>query len=324
MRSQLLSRILSSAVRRQQLTKHFIKEMTSSPALPPEPRPPAESDCCNSDCTLCVKDIYQQEVKIWQQECRNILLGEAPRSSLSPLNYTKCRVVCVQSITHDTSIYTFDCRGYVDILPGQHLIVREKIDGVGSLTRQYTPVSVPQPDDLTFKIMIKHYDSGLLTSHIGEKWTEGSEVEWRGPLGSFIHQSNKYMKYLMLAAGTGIAPMINIARAITADDDDITTIKLLYANRTYEDILLKPELKQLAQNWNFTYKMFFSQDADVVSKKSYGENVASRRIAFSDIQAEVTNVNSTRVLICGTREFDSCMLDYCKQLGASPDNLYKF
>ena len=127
----------------------------------------------------------------------------------------------------------------------------------------------------------------------------------------------------MLAAGTGIAPMMNIARAITADDDDITTIKLLYANRTYEDILLKPELKQLAQNWNFTYKMFFSQD-EVDSKKSYGENVASHRIAFSDIQAEVTNANSTRILICGTREFDNCMLDYCKQLGASPDNLYKF
>lgn len=67
------------------------------------------------------------------------------------------------------------------------------------------------------------------------------------------------MKYVMLAGGTGVAPMLNIARAITADDGDITNLKLLYSNQTYEDLLLKAELKELAHHWNFTYKLFFSQ-----------------------------------------------------------------
>lgn len=63
----------------------------------------------------------------------------------------------------------------------------------------------------------------------------------------------------MVAAGTGIAPMLNIAQSIAADDSDITTIKLLYANKTYEDVLLKSQLKDLARHWNFTYKLFFSE-----------------------------------------------------------------
>ena len=67
------------------------------------------------------------------------------------------------------------------------------------------------------------------------------------------------MKYVMLAAGTGLAPMLGVAKSIVADDNDITNIKLLYACKTYEDILAKDELKQLALHWNFTYKIFLSQ-----------------------------------------------------------------
>lgn len=67
------------------------------------------------------------------------------------------------------------------------------------------------------------------------------------------------MKYIMLAAGTGIAPMINVCKDIVRDDGDITTLRLLYACKTYEDILLSYDLKQVASHWNFTYKTFLSQ-----------------------------------------------------------------
>lgn len=79
------------------------------------------------------------------------------------------------------------------------------------------------------------------------------------------------MKYLMLAGGTGLAPMINVARGIVGDDNDITTIKLLYACKTYEDILLKSELKQLALHWNFTSKIFLSQVGHFVSMLRVGD-----------------------------------------------------
>ena len=69
----------------------------------------------------------------------------------------------------------------------------------------------------------------------------------------------KYSKYLLLAAGTGCAPMVSVARRVVEDDNDITVLKLLYANRTYEDIIFKAELKELARNWNFTYRHHLSQ-----------------------------------------------------------------
>lgn len=31
-----------------------------------------DSDCCGLGCVFCVFDIYEQDLKIWKQECRKI------------------------------------------------------------------------------------------------------------------------------------------------------------------------------------------------------------------------------------------------------------
>ncbi|MCI26872.1 NADH-cytochrome b5 reductase 1, partial [Trifolium medium] len=43
----------------------------------------------------------------------------------------------------------------------------------------------------------------------------------------------------MLAGGSGITPMFQVARAILENPSDKTKVHLIYANVTYEDILLK-------------------------------------------------------------------------------------
>ena len=56
----------------------------------------------------------------------------------------------------------------------------------------------------------------------------------------------------MLAAGTGIAPMFQVIKAIVDNEDDYTRIKLIYSCRKVEDILLKDKLDDCKQFWNFT------------------------------------------------------------------------
>lgn len=41
-------------------------------SLPCPPLKPEDSDCCGSGCVPCVFDIYEQDLKIWKQECRKI------------------------------------------------------------------------------------------------------------------------------------------------------------------------------------------------------------------------------------------------------------
>lgn len=39
---------------------------------PAPPLKPEDSDCCGSGCVPCVFDIYEQDLKIWKQECCKI------------------------------------------------------------------------------------------------------------------------------------------------------------------------------------------------------------------------------------------------------------
>lgn len=45
-------------------------------SLPSKPEHPLDSDCCGQGCDRCVLDVYAEEVKIWEEECQQILSGE--------------------------------------------------------------------------------------------------------------------------------------------------------------------------------------------------------------------------------------------------------
>ncbi len=69
----------------------------------------------------------------------------------------------------------------------------------------------------------------------------------------------------MLAAGTGIAPMIPIIRCILDNQDDMTFVHLVYCCRTYEDILCKAQLDSWADYWNFNCKYVLSKVSVVIA-----------------------------------------------------------
>jgi hypothetical protein len=41
--------------------------------LPPRPEPPAPGDCCRSDCSPCVYEIYERALEQWEREVEAIL-----------------------------------------------------------------------------------------------------------------------------------------------------------------------------------------------------------------------------------------------------------
>lgn len=55
---------------------------------------------------------------------------------------------------------------------------------------------------------------------------------------------------LLLAAGTGIAPMVQVLRHITSMEEDYTMVRLLFGTAKYRDIYLKDELDELKHFWN--------------------------------------------------------------------------
>ncbi len=61
----------------------------------------------------------------------------------------------------------------------------------------------------------------------------------------------------MIAGGTGITPMLQIIRAALKNPLDRTKLSLIYANVNVEDILLRTELDELAENHKERFKVYY-------------------------------------------------------------------
>jgi len=126
---------------------------------------------------------------------------------------------------------------------GQHVSIAANIDGK-EVVRSYTPVS----SDLNtgfFDLLIKSYPTGNISRYIAELKI-GQSIRAKGPKGQMTYAPNMVRKLGMIAGGTGITPMLQITKAIMRNPDDKTTVDLIFANVTAEDILLREDLDELA------------------------------------------------------------------------------
>lgn len=149
--------------------------------------------------------------------------------------------------------------------------------GKAEVQRSYTPTS--SDDDLGyFNLLIKVYrggarpefvDGGKISQFI-DSLTIGDHLEISGPFGlieykgrgSFTINSKSSMRNHigMIAGGTGITPMYQVIKAILKDDQDTTSMSLLFANQTEDDILLRGELEHLASENPGRFKVWYTLD----------------------------------------------------------------
>merc|ERR1712179_637488 len=67
----------------------------------------------------------------------------------------------------------------------------------------------------------------------------------------------------MLAGGTGLAPMLQVIRAVLGDKNDTTKMTLIFANRSERDILCRAELEELAKDARFNLVNCLSRPSDI-------------------------------------------------------------
>uniref|UniRef100_A0A8R1XTD9 Cytochrome-b5 reductase n=1 Tax=Onchocerca volvulus TaxID=6282 RepID=A0A8R1XTD9_ONCVO len=123
------------------------------------------------------------------------------------LKYRNCEIFKMYDVTHDMSLIvlrmTSHCRLMVPV--GHHVLLRICFNG-SLIERPYTPVIVSE-DGQFISFMIKFYENGIFTSKLGNK-KFGDLIEISDPLGCFNVRPDCAGIVLMLAAGTGLTPMI--------------------------------------------------------------------------------------------------------------------
>ncbi|KIW95438.1 uncharacterized protein Z519_04022 [Cladophialophora bantiana CBS 173.52] len=225
--------------------------------------------------------------------------------------YRKFPLSRKEGISPNVFHFTFALPNPSDILDlpiGQHVSVRADIGGQ-SITRSYTPIS-NNKDNGVIELIVKIYEQGMMTRHL-DSLQVGDEIEFRGPIGPMKYRSGLCKHIGMIAGGTGITPMYQLIRAICEDTSDNTTIGLLYANNTEEDILLRPQLDHWAAKsptkFNISYVLLhppreWKHYTGFVTKELLREKMP------------ITAPDS-RIMMCGPPGMITVMKQYARELG---------
>uniref|UniRef100_A0A8C6XPN4 Cytochrome-b5 reductase n=2 Tax=Naja naja TaxID=35670 RepID=A0A8C6XPN4_NAJNA len=176
-----------------------------------------------------------------------------------------------------------------------------------------------------FEVLIKCYKTGLMSQYI-KSWKTGDTIFWRGPFGGFPYTANQYGELLMLASGTGIAPMLPIIQYITENEDDETFVTLIGCFRTFENIYMKALLQEQSRFWNIRTFYVLSQEQSLKNLPwSFRETVHLGRINENLIKSMVNTCRRKPfVLVCGSVTFNEDMEKCLKAIGFEKESYFIF
>jgi ferredoxin-NADP reductase len=156
-----------------------------------------------------------------------------------------CRAV--RDETHDVRTFVFGAPAprLFRYKPGQFMTFHFAVDGA-AIDRCYTLASTPTRPDLV-SITVKRQPGGAVSPWLHATMRPGTAVRVTGPVGAFTCVDHPSRKYLFLSGGSGITPVMSMARAHDdlAGDADIIFV---HNARSPADIIFRTELTLMAQH----------------------------------------------------------------------------
>lgn len=155
-----------------------------------------------------------------------------------------CRAI--QDETHDVRTFVFAASPprRFHYRPGQFLTFAFEIDGQ-TVHRCYTLASTPtRPDRVS--ITVKRVPGGPVSNWLHDHLKVGDTVRALGPMGDFSWADHPADKCLFLSAGSGVTPLMSMARAHhdLASDTDILFV---HSARSPADIVFREEVALMAR-----------------------------------------------------------------------------
>jgi ferredoxin-NADP reductase len=127
---------------------------------------------------------------------------------------------------------------------GQHVDVRLTAEDGYQAQRSYSIASAPEEGRV--ELLVERLEDGEVSPYLTDELRPGDGLELRGPIGGwFAWEAREGGPLLLVAGGSGIAPLMAMIRHRRAAGDD-TPVRLLFSSRSYEEIIFREELERLA------------------------------------------------------------------------------
>lgn len=177
-----------------------------------------------------------------------------------------------EDLSHDSRLFYFELpdNQKSGLITASLLLAKYVTPKGSNVIRPYTPVSDPDQRGV-IEFVIKRYPEGKFGNHIFSL-KPNDTVSFKGPIVKWQWKANQFKEVTLIGGGSGITPLYQILHQVTKDKEDKTKIHLIYGSKTYDDILLRKQIDDVAAKFPDQVKVsyFLDEQSDKLSNANVG------------------------------------------------------
>jgi ring-1,2-phenylacetyl-CoA epoxidase subunit PaaE len=226
-------------------------------------------------------------------------------------------VKAVEPLTTDSAALTFavpdDLADVFAFAAGQTLTLRR-----GEERRSY---SICAPVGADPRIGVREVAGGAVSGWLVHALTAGDTIEVQPPSGTFTPDLSVPGRHVLIAAGSGITPMMSIAASVLAADDK-STVTLLYGNRRSDTVMFADEVADLKDAYPARMQIVhvLSREPQEVELHS-GRLDRERLTALLPVTVDVASVDHW--WLCGPFAMVTGAMEVLHELGVDASRIHR-
>ncbi len=181
---------------------------------------------------------------------------DAEELVMHPSRVMRCRVLEIEALTHDIRgvRLAVEAGGPMTFSAGQYA----EVEFAPGLSRHYSMANTPDEPELVFHV--RHMPGGRSSAFVAHRLRVGDKVKVSGPLGVSYLREHHRGPVLLIAGGSGLAPIESILCTLLARDH-AAPVRLYFGVRSERDVYHEALLKDLAaRHAHFTYQVVLSEE----------------------------------------------------------------
>ncbi|WP_296382446.1 ferredoxin--NADP reductase [Winogradskyella sp.] len=221
----------------------------------------------------------------------------------------------IEKVTEKSVAITFDIpenlKDNFVFKAGQYITIKTTINRE-EIRRDYSICSSKNSRDLT--VAVKAIEGGKFSIYANEKLRTGDTIEVAEPNGRFVFEANgaKTRTIAAFAAGSGITPILSIAKTLL-EDEPFSNFILVYGNKTLNEAMFAEDLMRLKYTYGNRFHVHF------ICSQAQEEDALFGRIEKSTVNLIVKNkykgVTIENFYLCGPEQMIHTVKDVLVENG---------
>lgn len=202
---------------------------------------------------------------------------------------------------------------------GQYLTLRETINGE-DIRRSYSISS--GENDRELRVAIKKVEGGAFSTWANDELKAGHEMQVMTPMGNFCPEitAGAKKRYLLVAAGSGITPVISIARTVL-ENDPSSEVNLIYGNRWFNTIIFRDALEDMKDRYLGKFRVFHVLSAEPSDISLFHGRIDEEKCRGYN-ESFIDFKSMDEIFICGPEPMIKAVSEFAENVGVSKDKIH--